>query len=70
MHGAVQSLTTSTSPQLPGLTNNAVLHRLSRENAGDTSGQVADGASTHLPDDNFFDMLMRCQVRGGKGLIL
>lgn len=41
-------------PQLPGLTNqHALLQRLS----------VAAADTTPLPDDNFFDMLMRCQVR-------
>lgn len=41
-------------PQLPGLNNqHAILQRLS----------VAASDSTPLPDDNFFDMLMRCQVR-------
>lgn len=40
-------------PQLPGLNNQQViLQRLS----------VAASDSTPLPDDNFFDMLMRCQV--------
>ncbi|XP_069171964.1 G-protein-signaling modulator 2 isoform X20 [Procambarus clarkii] len=39
-------------PQLPGLNNqHAILQRLS----------VAASDSTPLPDDNFFDMLMRCQ---------
>lgn len=39
-------------PQLPGLNNqHAILQRLS----------VAGTDSTSLPDDNFFDMLMRCQ---------
>lgn len=40
-------------PQLPGLNNQQViLQRLS----------VAASDTTPLPDDNFFDMLMRCQV--------
>lgn len=39
-------------PQLPGLNNQqAILQRLS----------IAANDSTSLPDDNFFDMLMRCQ---------
>lgn len=44
-------------PRLPGL-NNAnpdILRRLSVEPAGE------DAAA--LPDENFFEMLMRCQVR-------
>jgi len=44
-------------PRLPGL-NNAnpdILRRLSSEPAGE------DAAA--LPDENFFEMLMRCQVR-------
>ena len=41
--------------QLPGLTNHAVLHRLSQDSK-------ASESSSNLPDDNFFDMLMRCQV--------
>uniref|UniRef100_A0A6A7G3Y8 G-protein-signaling modulator 2-like n=1 Tax=Hirondellea gigas TaxID=1518452 RepID=A0A6A7G3Y8_9CRUS len=50
-------------PTLPGLTNNAVLQRLSRGNVTDDSqsSAAATDGSTHLLDDNFFDMLMRCQ---------
>lgn len=44
-------------PRLPGL-NNAnpdILRRLSSEPAGEDTAA--------LPDENFFEMLMRCQVR-------
>ena len=47
-------------PRLPGL-NNAhpdILRRLS-SNTNESSGE--DAAT--LPDENFFEMLMRCQVR-------
>lgn len=48
-------------PQLPGLNNqHAILQRLS----------VAASDSTPLPDDNFFDMLMRCQVWGKTVMVL
>ena len=42
----------ATLPQLPGLTNQRVLKNFPKP---------ADDPS--LPDDNFFDMLMRCQVK-------
>lgn len=48
-------------PQLPGLNNQQViLQRLS----------VAASDTTPLPDDNFFDMLMRCQVRQPQGTVI
>lgn len=40
-------------PTLPGLTNQKVLSNFPKPSKDDTS----------LPDDNFFDMLMRCQVK-------
>lgn len=51
-------------PRLPGL-NNAnpdILRRLSSEPAGEDTAA--------LPDENFFEMLMRCQVRSFTLLIL
>ncbi|KAF2361686.1 GoLoco motif [Trinorchestia longiramus] len=52
----------ATLPNLPGLTDNAVLQRLSCGNVlEDAQGGAAGSGSTHLPDDNFFDMLIRCQ---------
>lgn len=51
-------------PRLPGL-NNAnpdILRRLSSEPAGE------DAAA--LPDENFFEMLMRCQVRSSPAFLL
>ena len=45
-------------PRLPGLNNaNAdILRRLS------SNAEVSAQESSALPDDNFFEMLMRCQV--------
>ncbi|GFR63634.1 G-protein signaling modulator [Elysia marginata] len=51
-------------PTFPGLTSQAVIGQL-LENS--SSGAPADGAanednSRKMPDDNFFEMLMRCQA--------